>query len=274
MRPLVDELRGKTALVTGASSGLGRAIAVRLAQAGAKIGALGRRRAALAETSTLISDQGGECFELPIDISKPGEIARAIEQTTTRYGDLDILVNCAGVMYLHGPEPLERSRWEAMLRINLMALIEGCETVVPHMMERRLDGRIVNVTSLSSRLQGGGIYGASKLAAEKYSEELRTRLEESNIRVSTIVPGGFSTNLARDMTADQLAAFQANMGSAVASAEADQEGRTPYFGVPEDVARAVHFAVAQPSNLNISEMIIRPARNIDPDAFVRTKAST
>ncbi len=264
---LLTDITGKTALVTGASSGLGKAIAMRLAEAGANVAVLGRDEATLEDTAGAIRAKGRKSKVFTSDIAQPGALARAVDQVASSFGALDILVNNAAVMFTHYVGETPRKRWEAMLNINLLALIEGSEAAIKHMRAKDVDGRIVNISSLAARLKGGGVYGASKAAVEKYTDELRGALENDSIRVTAIVPGGFGTNLGRDLSETEQQTFQRNMGPKLADATPDADGRTPYFGVPDDIARAVLFAVAQPSYLNISEIVVRPARNIDPDVF-------
>lgn len=267
MEALVEDIQGKGALVTGASSGMGRAISLRLASAGVRIIGLGRDQDALSETQKLVEDLGGAFTAYRADVAEAGVMERAVSFAIETLGQLDILINNAAVMNTHHPGVTDREKWAKLLRINLHAVIEGCEAAVAHMREGGHSGRIVNISSLASRLPGGGVYGASKIALEKYTSELREALEADPIRVSAIIPGGFATNLGRGMTKAEQFAFQENMGAELASATIDPQGRTPYFGIADDVARAVHFAIAQPDFLNVSELVIRPARNIDPSAF-------
>lgn len=267
MESLVEDIRGKGALVTGASSGMGRAISVRLAKAGVRIVGLGRDRGALEETLQLVADEGGSFTVIVADLSEAGVMERAVSEAIDTLGQLDILINNAAVMNTHYPGITDRAQWAKLLQINLSAVIEGCEAAIAHMRDGGQGGRIVNISSLAARLPGGGVYGASKVALEKYTSELREALEADPIRVSAVIPGGFATNLGRGMTEAEQLAFQEKMGAKLASTSPDAEGRTPYFGIADDVARAVHFAIAQPDLLNISELVIRPARNIDPSAF-------
>lgn len=267
MEELVEDIHGKGALVTGASSGMGRAIAVRLAKAGVRIVGLGRDRSALEETLQLVVDAGGSFTAFVADVAEDGMMERAVSFAIDAFGHLDILINNAAVMNTHHSGVTDRERWTKLLKINLHAVIEGCEAAITHMREGGHSGRIVNISSLASRLPGGGVYGASKIALEKYTSELREALEADPIRVSAIIPGGFATNLGRGMTESEQLSFQVKMGAKLANAAVDPQGRTPYFGIADDVARAVHFAIAQPDFLNVSELVIRPARNIDPSAF-------
>ncbi|MEL7453546.1 MAG: SDR family oxidoreductase [Pseudomonadota bacterium] len=267
MKGLAEDIAGKTALVTGASSGIGRAIGIRFAKAGLKVVALGRSLEGLRETEAAIQDIGGQCHLIQTDISESGAMDIAMDQAVAAFGQVDILVNNAGVMYMDDPVHADRVRWEKMLNINLLAVIEGCTAAIRHMRASNIDGKIINISSLASRLMGSGVYGASKIAVEKYTQELRETLENDSIRVTTIIPGGFSTNLGRDMSQASRDAFQRKMGQKVVEAQPDEDGRTPYFGLADDVARTVLFAAAQPTYLNISELVVRPARNIDPSAF-------
>ncbi|MEL7028434.1 MAG: SDR family oxidoreductase, partial [Pseudomonadota bacterium] len=204
------------------------------------------------------------CLTIQSDVSERGAMEAAVGEAASQFGRLDILINNAGVMYLHEPGVTPRARWEKLLNINLLAVIEGCEAAIRHMRERDLDGRIVNVTSMASRLKGGGIYGVSKIGVEKYTDEIRNSLEGTSIRASMVVPGGFATNLGRDLSAEEREAYRSKLGDRLETASFDSDGRTPFFGVPDDVARAVLFALAQPTFLNVSEIVVRPAVNIDP----------
>lgn len=267
MDELVEDISGKAALVTGASSGMGRAIAIRLVRAGVKIVGLGRDQGALEETQALVELDGGSFTAIRADLAQAGVMERAVSTAIETLGQLDILINNAAVMNTHTPGETARGQWAKLLQINLHAVIEGCEAAIAHMREVGHSGRIVNISSLASRLPGGGVYGASKIALEKYTQELREALESDPIRVSAVIPGGFATNLARGMTEAEQLTFQQNMGARLTSTTPDSQGRTAYFGIADDVARAVHFAIAQPDFLNVSELVIRPAKNIDPSAF-------
>lgn len=135
---------GKTALITGASSGIGRATALRLAKAGVTIAGAGRNQDGLEETGTMISDVNGTFFPIQTELSQAGAMEAAVEQTISELGQIDILINNAGVMYLHTPGFTKRDRWTQLLQINLLSAIEGCEAAIKHMRKRSASGRIVN----------------------------------------------------------------------------------------------------------------------------------
>jgi len=264
----LSDISGQTALVTGGSSGLGQATALRLAQAGVSVFVLGRDQTGLDHTVRTIEEMGGQAEFIRADLSEPGILSQAVDHVVKTAGAIHILVNNAAIMVMDPAATGARDRWEKMFAINVHAPIEGAQAAIAHMRNSGVNGHIVNISSLASRLPGGGIYGATKAALEKYVEQLRLELEHDNIRVTTIVPGGFSTNLGRDLDPDQQAAFQTNVGARMAGIVPDDEGRTPLFGIPDDIARAVLFAVAQPIYLNIYEMVVRPAQNIDPKDFM------
>lgn len=265
---LTQNITGQIALVTGGSSGLGQATAFRLAEAGSHVVVLGRSQAGLDETVAAIAAKGGTATSIRGDLAEAGTLEAAIDKVVADAGHINILVNNAAVMYMEHATEAPRARWEQMFRINVFALIEGCQAAIRHMREKDVDGHLVNISSLASRLVGGGIYGATKSAIERYADQLRLELEDDKIRITTIVPGGFATNLGRDLNEDQQAAFQETIGAQAATLVPDADGRTPLFGVPDDIARAVVFAVSQPIYLNIFEMVVRPSKNIDPAAFM------
>lgn len=254
-----DTLKGRIALVTGASSGLGAATALKLAQAGAQLYLLGRSESGLAETAKAIQNAGRKADILVSDFSQPGAASVAIEQTVNDAGHLDILVNNAAVFY-DGPLAEQTPQmWQDMFQVNVLSLAEACKSAISAMRAQKTPGHIVNISSLSGRMDPGGVYGASKAAVDKISEQLRHELEGDDIRVVNIVPGAFATNLGRNMTPAQME----NMMQAFQRAPAtpDAEGRTPLVGLPCDIASAVVYAVSQPINLNIGEMVVRPAMN-------------
>lgn len=265
---LTSDVSGQVALVTGGSSGLGQATALRLAEAGMEVFVLGRSKEGLEETVKGVKAKGGKAGFIQGDLSETGVAASAVEHVVDKAGKINALVNNAAVMFMEPGATAERARWEKMFNINILSLIEGSQAAVAAMRNSGEHGHIVSISSLASRLTGGGLYGATKAALEKYMEQLRLELEHDKIRVTTIIPGGFSTNLGRDISPDQQAAFQNALAPRMADLVPDADGRTPLFGIPDDIARAVVFAIAQPIYLNIYEMIVRPAQNIDPADFM------
>lgn len=253
------KLEGRVALITGASSGLGAATAVALASQGARLYLLGRNEEGLAQTASAIQSVGAKADILVADFSQPSAASVAVERVAEDAGSIDILVNNAAVFYDGSVAEQTPQMWQDMFQVNVLSLIEASQSAIKAMRAQKTPGHIVNISSLSSRLDPGGIYGASKAAVDKISQQLRHELEGDDIRVVNIVPGAFATNLGRNMTPAQMEAMLQAFKRA--PAEADSDGRTPLVGLPADIARAVVYAVTQPINLNIGEMVVRPAMN-------------
>ncbi|MEM9880865.1 MAG: SDR family oxidoreductase [Pseudomonadota bacterium] len=252
-------LAGRIALVTGASSGLGAAIANRLAAAGARVYLLGRNEEGLAASAHGIRAAGGAADILVSDLGQAGAAGVAVEQVVQDAGKIDILVNNAAIFHTGPIAEQAPQMWREMFQVNVLALIEASQGAIAAMRQQKTPGHIVNISSLSSRLDPGGVYGASKAAVDKVSEQLRDELEGDDIRVVNILPGAFATNLGRNMTEEQRQGLM-DLLSRVPAAP-DAQGRTPLVGLPDDIARAVEFAVSQPININIAEMVVRPAMN-------------
>jgi len=252
-------MAGRVALVTGASSGLGAAIASRLAAAGARVYLLGGNEDGLAASANAIRAAGAAAEILVSDLNRPGAARVAVDQVVQDAGQIDILVNNAAIFHTGPIANQTPEMWRDMFQINVLALIEASQAAVHAMRKQGTPGHIVNISSLSSRLDPGGVYGATKAAVDKVSEQLRDELEGDDIRVVNILPGAFATNLGRNMTEAQRQGL-VELLSRVPT-EPDAEGRTPLVGLPDDIARAVEFAVSQPININIGEMVVRPAMN-------------
>lgn len=255
---MTDGLKGKTALITGGSSGIGQATAKRLAAAGARVVICGRSQESLLATVSAIESAGGKVHAVRTDLARPGAAREVVQQAVAFAGRLDILVNNAGVLH---PQPIlggSRGLWEAMFNVNVLALLEGIQEAVLHMRESGHEGHIVNISSLASRMDNGGVYGASKAAVNMISESLRYELEPYKIRVVNILPGGYATNLAREFPPAALAAM---LNSMKIDEHTTPEERAAYMGDPDDVARAVLFAVSQPIHVNVFEIVVRPPHN-------------
>ena len=261
------QLKGRTGLVTGASSGLGMATAKALAAAGADVALHGRNADALDGLRAEIEAMGCNASIHVVDLMAPGSGSELVADAIKSHnGGLDLLVNNAALFHAgkitDGGQP---DQWAAMLRVNVMALLEAAQAAGEHMRSHGRPSHIVNIASLSSRMEGGGVYGASKAAVDYISAQLRYELERDAIRCVTIVPGAFPTQLGRNLEPAQL---QGLMGAFTAfDSPPDADGRTALVGSPQDIANAVVYAVSQPIHLNIAEMIVRPAANVPVTAF-------
>lgn len=266
-------LAGKTAVVTGASSGIGRAIAEKLGAAGAHVYLAGRTRAAMDASHAKIATAGGQATVVPLDVRQVSQVQELVQRALQETGRLDIMVNNAGLSY---PTPIvdaDPEEWRAMLETNVLALLVGCQAAVRAMRQCGATGHIVNISSIAAQRNDSGVYGATKHAVNCICSTLRRELEDDNIRVVNVMPGAIATNFARNFDP----AFVANFVRAAGMEIAVQRGeRLPdevmdklqpvmkqVLGNPEEVADAVLYAVTQPIHVNIAEIVVRPPKQLN-----------
>jgi NADP-dependent 3-hydroxy acid dehydrogenase YdfG len=240
-------LDGRIALVTGASSGIGEATAIALAQAGARVAIAARRRDRLDSLAARLRPMGAEPLVLEADLLDEHVAQRIVADTERHFGRLDILVNNAGVMYLEPVIEADLGRWRRMLELNVLSLIASTQAALAGMRERH-DGHIVNISSTAGRIANpnAAAYSATKFGVVAFSEALRREVCADNIRVSCIEPGVVETEL-RD-----------HIGHAATKSTLDQWAASMRQLQPEDVADAIVFCVTRPSHVNVNEMLIRP----------------
>lgn len=243
---MTGQLAARTALVTGASSGIGRATALALAEAGAQVAIGARRRDRLTALATRIEEGGATALPLDLDVTDEAACRRAVQQTVDELGGLDILVNNAGLMLLGQVEGANTGDWRRMLETNVLGLMYMTHAALPHLIERR--GAIVQLSSSSGRVAraGSAVYSASKFAVNAFSESLRQEVTARGVRVIVLEPGVVETEL-RDHITDPAA--KERMTAAATSVRQLQ---------PEDVAAAVLYAVSQPEHVSVNEVFIRP----------------
>jgi clavulanate-9-aldehyde reductase len=243
---MAGRLAGRTALVTGASSGIGRAIALALAEAGARVAVGARRRDALVTLAARIEEVSLGALALDLDVTDEAACRRAVERTVEELGGLDILVNNAGLMLLGQVEGADTEDWRRMVDTNLLGLMYMTHAALPHLLERR--GSVVQLSSSSGRVAraGSAVYSASKFAVNAFSESLRQEVTARGVRVIVVEPGVVETEL-RDHITDPAA--KERITAAAASVRQLQ---------PEDIAAAVTYAVSQPDHVAVNELFIRP----------------
>jgi len=187
-------LRGKTAIITGASAGIGRAVAQAFAREGVRSALAGRRREELEKTAQAVADLGGEAIIVPTDVSQESELENLVAKTMERFGALDILVNNAGV-YLHlALEKLEKKQLEDLFAVNLVAPMMLTKLALPHL-KKTPGSAVINVASIAG-LQGfskGSAYSASKFAVVGFTQCLFEEVREEGIKVCAICPGYVAT---------------------------------------------------------------------------------
>jgi len=243
---MTENIAGKVVVITGASSGLGEATARHLARHGAKL-VLGARRIdrlkALAKELSLGNDAA-----VQTDVTQLEQVKRLIDQAVNSHGRIDVLLNNAGLM---PHSPLERGKvqdWERMIDVNVKGVLYGIAAALPHMKAQK-SGHIINVSSVAGHTvrAGGVVYSATKHAVRVISEGLRQEVKPYNIRSTVISPGAVATELPDSITEPD-----------VAKGIHDFYER---FALPaESFARMVAFAIAQPEEVDVNEILFRPTR--------------
>jgi len=240
-------LDGDVALVTGASSGIGRATAMALAEAGAAVAISARRTDRLEELADEIEDAGGRALPVTADVTEIEQVREMIETTREELGGIDILVNNAGVMLLAPVIRADVEDLQRMLDVNLMGLMAATREVLPGMLDRD-DGHIVNISSVAGRRanQASAGYSATKFGVNAFSESLRKETTDSGVRVTVIEPGAVDTELGLHIPDEQVRERMAEMAADLT------------FLQPEDIADAIRYAVTRPDRVAINEMLVRP----------------
>ncbi|HLL64154.1 MAG TPA: SDR family NAD(P)-dependent oxidoreductase [Micromonosporaceae bacterium] len=243
---MAGPLAGKVALVTGASSGIGRATARALAGQGADVAIGARRTDRLKELHEEIVALGVRALAVELDVNDEASCRRSVDQTVAELGGLDILINNAGVMLLGQIEGADTEDWRRMMATNVLGLMYMTHAGLPHLLDRR--GVVVQMSSTAGRFarSGAGGYNASKWAVNAFSEALRQEVTTRGVRVVVVEPGVVETEL-RDHITQPAAKEQID---AMANAMRQLQ--------PEDVAAAVVYAVTQPPHVAVNEVLIRP----------------
>jgi len=244
-----QELIGKVAAVTGASSGIGAAIAQALAQAGARVALGGRRLERLQQLATEISRKTGtKVTAVKVDVTDRQQVKDFVKTAEGQLGPIDIFVNNAGVMHYTLMKNMYEDQWEKEVDVNCKGLLHGIGAVLPGMLERKR-GHIVATSSDAGRkvFPGLSVYSGSKFFVEAVCQGLRLETADKGLRVTTIQPGDCKTELSGCTTDEE------------ARAECSQPSNAREFWLdPCDVARAVVFAVTAPCHVGINEVLVEP----------------
>lgn len=241
----MEGIKGKVVAVTGASSGIGEAIARHLAQLGAKV-VLGARRVDNLKTIVeSISLDGGEAVYKKLDVTNPEDVAAFANHAVAQFGTLDVFVNNAGLMPLSMINSYKIEEWHRMIDVNIKGVLHGIAAALPTF-ENNDSGQFVNITSVGDRWVGptSTVYSATKFAVRAISDGLRQEVS-ANIRVTLVAPGATASELAEtisdpDLKKLAIEKFRADLLPASA------------------IARAVAYAVSQPSDVDVNEIVVRP----------------
>jgi NADP-dependent 3-hydroxy acid dehydrogenase YdfG len=238
-------IKDKVVVITGASSGIGEATALLLAERGAKVvlGARGQNR--LKTLAARIADAGGEASYAPTDVKRREDVTNLVKLACERYGKLDVLVNNAGIMPVSPLDDLRVEDWEEMIDINIKGVLYGIAAALP-VFRKQGFGHFVNTASTAGHktVPNQSIYSGTKFAVRAISEGLRQEAGDK-LRVTIISPGFVRTNFADSVTNPEVKAKLA-------------ESRDKFAMPPDAIARAIAFAIEQPADIDVNEIILRP----------------
>jgi NADP-dependent 3-hydroxy acid dehydrogenase YdfG len=240
-------LVGKVALVTGASSGIGEATALALAEAGAAVAIGARRTDRLDALAAKLRDGGTTVLQLALDVTDEQACTDAVRRTTDELAGLDVLVNNAGVMLLGTIVGADPEDWRRMLHTNVLGLMYMTHAAIEGMVEQG-SGDVVNISSVAGRVArlGSGVYNASKWAVNAFSESLRQEVTGRGVRISLVEPGAVATELTDHITQPEAKAASKQMAANMTPLQA------------EDIARAILYVVSQPRHVAVNEVLVRP----------------
>lgn len=254
---MADRLDGTVALVTGASSGIGAAAAKSLAEAGAAVAVVARRKDRLESLVGEIEGSGGKALAVEADVTDQRQAIDAVERTVSELGRLDTVFNNAGVM-LNGPiEDAPTDEWDRMVDLNVKGLLYVAHAALPHLLKAAGDGPrnvadLINTSSVAGRRArvGSGVYNMTKFGVGAFSESLRQEVTGRHVRVSLVEPGAVATELQshlRDEIREQ--AMKRFEGMDILQAE--------------DIADAVTYVVTRPRHVAVNEILVRPTEQAD-----------
>jgi NADP-dependent 3-hydroxy acid dehydrogenase YdfG len=241
-----ENLAGRTAVITGASSGIGEATARALAAEGAAVALLARRGERIEALAAEIAGAGGKALACVADVRDRDAVQRAAEAIGAALGPVHTLVNNAGVMLLSPFAAGKVDEWRAMVDTNLTGALLVSDVFLPQVVAAR--GDIVNVSSVAGRTTGpnSSVYNATKWGLTAWSDALRKELVKAGVRVIVIEPGAVATELTDHISDDRLREGMQGFYDSVGALQAD------------DIAAAIAFAVGQPHRVSLNEILIRP----------------
>lgn len=240
-------IEGKVVVITGASSGLGESTACHLAKQGAIVVLGARRNDRLDAIAKSIIAEGGKALAVTVDVTKRAEVEELVKKAADTYGRIDVLVSNAGIMPIAPLARLKVDEWDRMIDINIKGVLYGIAAALPLMLKQK-SGHFINIASvfgIKVFAPGGTVYCATKAAIRAISEGLRTEVHGEKIRTTIISPGAVDSEL-KESTSDPDAAKM--VGEIFKT-----------LAIPADsIARAIAFAIEQPADVDINEIVVRP----------------
>src|SRR6516162_9575395 len=243
-----ENIAGKVVVVTGASSGLGEATARLLSAQGATVVLGARRTDRLQSLAKKLAENGGKALAIALDVTRREQVKALVDSAVQHFGRIDVMINNAGLMPQAPLDRLKVDEWDRMIDVNIKGVLYGIAVALPHM-QRQKSGHFINVSSFAGHRVGPGfaVYAATKHAVRALSEGLRQEVKPYNIRTTVISPGAVATELPNTVTDPQAAERIRKFYAEVA--------------IPaESFARAVAFAMSQPEEVDVNEILFRPTR--------------
>jgi len=243
---MTNGIQDKVVVITGASSGLGEATARLLSGQGASVVLGARRTDRIQSLARELTAAGGRAIAMTADVTHREQVRELVDWAVRTYGRIDVMINNAGLMPQALLERLQIDQWDGMIDVNIKGVLYGIAAALPQMKQQK-SGHFINVSSVAGHRVGPGfaVYAATKFAVRALSEGLRQEVKPYNIRTTVISPGAVATELPNSVTdpdaAERVRKFYANAA------------------IPADsFARVVSFAISQPEDVDINEVVFRP----------------
>ena len=241
-----DMIKEKVVAITGASSGIGKSIAMKLAATGAKVVLSARREEKLTEIVSTIIENGGEASYVVVDVQRRADLDKLVEKAVVDFGRLDVMVNNAGISQLSQINELDVEGWEQMINVNLNGTLYGMAASIP-VFKKQKSGHIVNIISTAGLTitPTMGVYAGTKNAVRTISEAFRQE-SDGTVRITGVSPGFVDTDFAENIKNEQMRA-------------AILKSRDEIAISPDAIADAVIYAISQPKEVEVGDIVIRPA---------------
>ena len=238
----MENIKDKVIVITGASSGIGAATARKLIELGAKVVLAARREDQL---KALLNQLGDNAMYVITDVSKRADLDNLVQKAIAKFGHIDVLWNNAGIMPVSFFDEGLVEEWDRMIDINIKGVLYGINAVLPHMIARG-EGHILATSSVGGlrTSPGVGVYSSTKFAVKAIMETLREEVTQI-IKVTTIYPGATQSELGHDITSPKIRALYGNLKN---MPKMDEEA----------IANAVVYAISQPGNINVNDVVLRP----------------
>jgi NADP-dependent 3-hydroxy acid dehydrogenase YdfG len=241
-----NNIKGKVVVITGASSGMGEAAAKHLSALGVTVVLGARRVDRIEKLAKQIKDDGGQALAIAVDVTEREQVKKLVDATIEQFGRVDVILNNAGIMPLSPMDRLNVDEWDTMIDVNIKGVLNGIAAVLPYMKQQK-SGQIINTSSVAGHkiFSGSAVYSATKFAVRALTEGLRMEVKPFNIRTTIVCPGAVKTELLEHIT--EVDVRQAN------------EDYVGAVGIsPDSFARVVAFAISQPEDVDVNEIIFRP----------------